>query len=165
MKREESFFSRWSRLKKAAKSMTQVKPANVPAAGASPVELPPIETLDLSSDFSCFLHPEVDSALRNQALKKLFHDPHFNAMDGLDVYVGDYTVSEPIPAAMLQQLLQAQTAPREEEAVEQPAIQVVEAENPTDTSLTEAPALEEEVRNVPELEGQPDLRSQVKNDA
>ncbi|MEK7875617.1 MAG: DUF3306 domain-containing protein, partial [Pseudomonadota bacterium] len=32
----------------------------------------------------------------------------FNVMDGLDVYIDDYSKSEPIPAAMMAQLRQAQ---------------------------------------------------------
>jgi hypothetical protein len=46
--------------------------------------------------------------LRRSALKKLFSDPHFNVMDGLDVYIDDYSVSEPIPPEMLAGLKQAQ---------------------------------------------------------
>ena len=29
-------------------------------------------------------------------MKKLFADPHFNVMDGLDIYVGDYTQPDPL---------------------------------------------------------------------
>jgi len=46
--------------------------------------------------------------VRRAALKKLFSDPRFNVMDGLDVYVDDYSKSEPIPPAMLAGLRQAQ---------------------------------------------------------
>jgi hypothetical protein len=34
-------------------------------------------------------------------MKKLFADPHFNVMDGLDIYIDDYSKSDPIPEAML----------------------------------------------------------------
>lgn len=50
----------------------------------------------------------MDEVTRRAALKKLFGDPRFNMMDGLDVYVGDYNKSEPISAAMLAQLKQAE---------------------------------------------------------
>jgi hypothetical protein len=47
--------------------------------------------------------PEV----RNAAMKKLFADPHFNVMDGLDIYIGDYNKPDPIPPEMLRQLASA----------------------------------------------------------
>jgi hypothetical protein len=50
----------------------------------------------------------VDETLRRAALKKLFSDPHFNIMDGLDTYIDDYSISDPLPAAMLAELKQAQ---------------------------------------------------------
>ena len=34
-------------------------------------------------------------------MKKLFADPHFNVMDGLDIYIDDYSKADPIPEAML----------------------------------------------------------------
>jgi hypothetical protein len=40
-------------------------------------------------------------------MKKLFADPHFNVMDGLDIYIDDYSVSEPIPESMLRQMASA----------------------------------------------------------
>ncbi len=50
----------------------------------------------------------MDEVLKRSALKKLFADPHFNVMDGLDVYIDDYSKPDPLPAAMLAQLRQAQ---------------------------------------------------------
>ena len=46
--------------------------------------------------------------VRRAALKKLFSDPRFNVMDGLDVYIDDYSKTEPIPPAMMAGLRQAQ---------------------------------------------------------
>jgi hypothetical protein len=40
-------------------------------------------------------------------MKKLFSDPHFNAMDGLDVYIDDYSKPDPIPPEMLRKLASA----------------------------------------------------------
>src|SRR5215831_11934044 len=40
--------------------------------------LPPIDSLTIDSDFSAFLGPKVDPAIKLQALKKLFSDPRFN---------------------------------------------------------------------------------------
>jgi hypothetical protein len=45
--------------------------------------------------------------VKNTALKKLFSDPHFNTMDGLDVYIDDYNKPDPMPASMLRQLASA----------------------------------------------------------
>ncbi len=69
--------------------------------------LPPIETLTTESDFSAFMQPKVDETLKRQALKKLFSDPHFNVMDGLDVYIDDYTKPDPIPPDVLERLAQS----------------------------------------------------------
>jgi hypothetical protein len=40
-------------------------------------------------------------------MKKLFSDPRFNVMDGLDVYIDDYGKPDPLPAGMLRQLAQS----------------------------------------------------------
>src|SRR5262249_46129176 len=58
-------------------------------------------------DYRAFLRPEVDAATRSAALRKLFLDPHFNQMDGLDVYIDDYSKTDPLPSAMLRLLNQA----------------------------------------------------------
>jgi hypothetical protein len=50
----------------------------------------------------------VDPQVKNAAMKKLFADPHFNVMDGLDTYIDDYGKPDPIPAAMLRQLVQGE---------------------------------------------------------
>jgi hypothetical protein len=127
---DETFLSRWSRRKHEARREEAVEPeAATPAAepetsttpaaltGSAPAsslpvaapeapvelppELPPIDSLDgLRSDYQAFLGKTVDEDTRRSALKKLFGDPHFNQMDGLDVYVDDYTQFEPLPAAM-----------------------------------------------------------------
>jgi len=78
-------------------------PAMVPAAEPA---LPPVESLTSESDFAAFMRPKVDEGLRRQALKKLFADPHFNVMDGLDVYIDDYTKPDPIAPDVLERLMQ-----------------------------------------------------------
>ena len=70
--------------------------------------MPPLDKLTPESDYRAFFHPKVNEDVRRAALKKLFSDPHFNIMDGLDVYIDDYSKTEPIPAAMLAGLKQAQ---------------------------------------------------------
>ena len=71
-------------------------------------DLPPVDKLTIESDYRAFFHPKVGEDVRRAALKKLFSDPHFNVMDGLDVYIDDYSKTEPIPPAMLAGLRQAQ---------------------------------------------------------
>ncbi|MEG1831843.1 MAG: DUF3306 domain-containing protein [Burkholderiaceae bacterium] len=115
-----SFLSRWSRRKlEVQREQAAAKPAAplpaepvVPAATAAAVaapapvaepavELPSLESLDgLRSDYSAFMGEKVSEDTKRSALKKLFGDPHFNQMDGLDIYIGDYTHFEPLPDAM-----------------------------------------------------------------
>ena len=122
--REGFSLKRWSRRKleaaresAAADSAAPLVPiaaqdANVPLATVPPkpvavseAPLPPVESLTIDSDFTAFLQPKVDEALKRQALKKLFADPRFNVMDGLDVYIDDYTKSDPIPPDVLARLM------------------------------------------------------------
>ena len=81
-------------------------PGSVDAA-APPTVLPPVETLTPASDFTPFMRPDVDPALRRAALHKLFADPHFNVMDGLDVYIDDYSKPDPISPEMVRTLRHA----------------------------------------------------------
>ena len=69
--------------------------------------LPSLESLTIDSDYSPFMQPGVDDAMKRGALKKLFSDPHFNVMDGLDVYIGDYSKPDPIDPAIVRTLTQA----------------------------------------------------------
>lgn len=104
----EDFVSRWSRLKQEARDSPVQAPAREKDPKATAPELPPIDKLTIDSDYRDFFHPKVGEDVRRAALKKLFSDPRFNVMDGLDVYIDDYSKNEPIPAAMLAGLKQAQ---------------------------------------------------------
>jgi hypothetical protein len=104
----EAFLSRWSRRKEEARREAH-EPLSKPAETKDSVpQLPSLDQLTFESDYRGFLHPKVSEDMRRAALKKLFSDPHFNVMDGLDVYIDDYSKSDPIPAAMLAGLRQAQ---------------------------------------------------------
>ncbi|KON81621.1 DUF3306 domain-containing protein [Azoarcus sp. PA01] len=83
--------------------------ADAPAAPGAAASLPPIDTLDLEADFTGFLKKEVGEPLRRAALRKLFSDPHFNRMDGLDTYIADYSVADPIPPDVMKRLRQFRT--------------------------------------------------------
>ena len=108
---DEGFLGRWSRLKEEARAEPPAPaPAAPPAIDAEAAEapiVPPVEELTLASDYRPFFHPKIEEGVRRAALKKLFSDPHFNVMDGLDVYIDDYSKSDPLPEAMLAQLEQA----------------------------------------------------------
>jgi len=58
-------------------------------------------------EISRFIAPGVDPHVKNTAFRKLFTDPHFNVMDRLDIYIDDYSQPDPIPPAMLRQLVQS----------------------------------------------------------
>jgi hypothetical protein len=74
------------------------------AAPAAADALPPVDSLTFDSDFAAFMQPKVDEGTKRAALKKLFSNEHFNVMDGLDIYVGDYTQPDPMPEGMLDKL-------------------------------------------------------------
>ena len=105
--------SRWSRLKRLGGEVA-VKPSSavsgapdvestatllsseIAAANVTELNLPQLSSISLVEDFTPFMQAKVPQALRQQALKALFKEPHFNVMDGLDTYIDDYTVFEPI---------------------------------------------------------------------
>lgn len=127
----DGFLGRWSRRKQDVLAGKPVQdpptPAPVPqvatpasapmaavAAPAAPApEAPPPPTLEdaqaltPASDFEPFVARAVSPEVRNLAMKKLFADPHFNVMDGLDIYIGDYTQPDPLPAGMLRKMASA----------------------------------------------------------
>ena len=81
--------------------------ADAAAPSAVEAQLPAVEGLTLASDFTGFLKEEVSEALRRKALQKLFADPHFNRMDGLDIYIDDYSLPDPIPPEAMAKLKSA----------------------------------------------------------
>ena len=72
-----------------------------------PPTLDDVALLDRESSYSRFVTPDVPAEVKNAALKKLFTDPHFNVMDGLDTYIEDYGQPDPLPASMLRQMASA----------------------------------------------------------
>ena len=122
----EGFFERWARRKQQVKEGEVVpdEPAAAPSEAPAVVEehdlpsqseaaVPPPPTLDDAraltpdSDFKPFLAANIAPEVKNAALKKLFADPHFNVMDGLDTYIDDYSVSTPVPESVLRQMASA----------------------------------------------------------
>ncbi|WP_077002884.1 DUF3306 domain-containing protein [Variovorax sp. KK3] len=131
----EGFFERWSRRKQLVRegevppAEPQPVAAEVTGGDVTPVGevaglhpgLPPegegekpiaptladVEALTAESDFKPFMAGDVAPEVKNAALKKLFADPHFNVMDGLDTYIDDYSVSTPLPDGVLRQMASA----------------------------------------------------------
>jgi hypothetical protein len=90
------------------------EPASAPAPAMPPAEPPEkplslddVKALTQDSDFKPFMARNVGADVRNAAMKKLFTDPHYNVMDGLDIYIGDYSIADPIPESMLRQMVGA----------------------------------------------------------
>ena len=132
----EGFFGRWSRRKQEALAQ-QPEPATGPECGdqqalasaliperAAPAQAEPdqnvasapvptledVRMLTPESDFQPFMRSGVGAEVRNAAMKKLFTDPHFNVMDGLDIYIDDYSQPDPMPAGMLRKMASATEA-------------------------------------------------------
>jgi len=132
---DADFLSRWSRRKVLARQGEPLPPAPEPAEPAEPVlpaampapvptlaepaaapaapPAPPLPTLAEAAeltpqaDFTRFVARGVEPEVKNAALRKLFTDPHFNVMDGLDTYIEDFGKSDPLPPSMLKQMAQA----------------------------------------------------------
>ncbi|MEO5695791.1 MAG: DUF3306 domain-containing protein [Burkholderiaceae bacterium] len=133
----DGFLSRWSRRKSQVSGGAPVAPEPVAAeaspvaaeASTAVAQSPELRTgvgdvapeppaaplptmadvamLTRQSDYSRFVAPGIDEGVKRAAMKKLFSDPHFNVMDGLDIYIDDYGKPDPIPLAMLRQLNQS----------------------------------------------------------
>jgi len=114
------FIFRWSRLKQAAAPPPQTAteppeaslPEEVSEQPLTDADMPPLESLDETSDYSGFLSEKVSETLRRQALRKLFHSEAFNVRDGLDDYDDDYTnftkLGDIVTADMRHQLAMAE---------------------------------------------------------
>jgi hypothetical protein len=137
-----------------------------------PLPAPPLPTLaDVAaltrdSDYSRFMLPGVDGAVRNAAMKKLFSDPRFNVMDGLDTYIDDYGKPDPLPLAMLRRMHQSEALGLfRDEVADAAALPAVEAKACPDGAACAAvaPSVSSEPP-VPEplsrAEDDPDLRLQ-----
>jgi hypothetical protein len=193
----DGFLGRWSRRKLDAKDgrplepeppkEVQPPPEPAPASGTegqaavapepAARELPPPPTLEdvrsltTDSDFSRFVRADVSPDVKNAAVKKLFSDPHFNVMDGLDTYIDDYTKSDPIPESMLKQLaagrflgLFREEEERKDEAGEPQPRDVAEGQAGESVAQSQPPAadaLQAPPQAVPpESHAHPDLRLQ-----
>lgn len=119
------FFNRWSRRKsgeqlepektsapepaQALEKPLQIKEVVADSHDETPaLTLEDVDKLDrFAPDFSAFMKPGVDPVVQQAAMKKMFSDPHFNIMDGLDIYIDDYSKPDPIPMEMLKRMVQS----------------------------------------------------------
>jgi hypothetical protein len=90
----------------AARSPAAERSAATHADEPAPT-LADVEQLTPESDFTRFVASDVQTDVKNAALKKLFSDPHFNRMDGLDVYIDDYNLPDPLPSSLILKMAQA----------------------------------------------------------
>ena len=142
---------------------TRAQPALKPTPVAGPVEplkpltLDDVKDLTKDSNFKPFMNRGVEPDVRNAAMKKLFSDPHFNVMDGLDIYIDDYSKPDPLPLSMLRQMASAKflklfdddeevEAQKAKDAAAQVAEPVREtAHTPPDDSVTQSGLAGEEL--------------------
>jgi hypothetical protein len=125
----EGFLGRWSQRKQAMRAgqvpdepmpkpdapAQDATPATVeadrvpadPAPEPPPLTLADAQALTIDSDFRPFLARDVAPEVKNAAFKKLFTDPRFNVMDGLDTYIDDYAKPSPLPDSVLRQMASA----------------------------------------------------------
>jgi len=125
------------------------EPAPPPGAAASPnsnAPAPPptlddVAALDANADFTRFVGRDVDPSVKNAALKKLFADPRWNVMDGLDIYIDDYGRPDPLPASMLRRMASAQALGLLADAEKPPApTSLAAAQNPAPATPNLEPA-------------------------
>ncbi|MBT9466354.1 DUF3306 domain-containing protein [Hydrogenophaga sp.] len=159
---DNNFFSRWSRRKVQVRTgeplpaeppapaaavvvpAAVVAPAPVIPSAEEPPEAPPALTLDdvarltPESDYSAFVARSVSPDVRNAAVKKLFTDPHYNIMDGLDIYIDDYSQPSPLSVADMAKMVGAQFLKLVDDPNEVKPAAPVAADYPTET-LAPAP--------------------------
>jgi hypothetical protein len=179
----DGFLGRWSRRKldaRQGKPLEDPPPAPAPAAGQPraeieaappgdrvqtieiPPELPPptledVKALTAESDFSRFAAREVAPEVKNAALKKLFADPRYNVMDGLDVYIDDYSKPAPLPGHVARQLAGAAFLKLFDEPADPPPRARDVADDPTGQSVSQSGS---DSAAVPPHDADADLRLQ-----
>jgi hypothetical protein len=141
--------------------VTPTAPASETAQAPLPPTLQDVQALTPESDFSAFTGVNVSPEVSNAAMKKLFTDPHYNVMDGLDIYIDDYSKPDPLPLSMLRQMASAQFLNLFDEEKEGNAVATV-PHNPATSIQSEEDAAIAHVKT--QDHAHPDLRLQP-NDA
>lgn len=150
----------------AAAARDEDPPGSVAAAEPPPPTMEDVQALTAQSDFSRFAARDVAPEVKNAALRKLFTDPHYNVMDGLDVYIDDYSKADPLPDHMVRQLagaafLRLFDAPPAEAAPGAPAAAGTRdvADNPTGETVSKSQTVSDAACEPPD-HADPDLRLQ-----
>jgi len=185
----EGFLGRWSKRKLDIKEgkPQEAEPLPVPPGGEEKIPLPPplgegrgggsadlppplsledVKALTQESDFTKFAARDVAPEVKNAAMKKLFADPRYNVMDGMDVYIDDYSKPDPMPYAMLRKLASTkflglfEQEEKEEAALSQAAVQARDvADNPSGETVAQSDSAPQAVPE-PTPHADPDLRLQ-----
>jgi hypothetical protein len=92
------------------------------------VDMPAIESLDETSDFSMFMSSGVSDQLRNMALRKMFKAPVYNIRDGLDDYDELYTSFEKLGDIVTSDM-KHQIAMKAKKKMEEEAQKALDVEN------------------------------------
>ncbi len=165
MASDDGFLSRWSRRKADVRQGRPLEEPQVPTpkvAATEPLPSRPVEgsataqnqplpslaqaaQLTPESDFTAFVARGVAPEVKNAAMKKLFSDPHFNVMDGLDIYIDDYTQPDPLPLAMLRQMTSAQTMNLFEDKEKSAQPELAQTD---DVPVAQGPSSDVEVKNL-----------------
>ncbi len=149
-------------------------PAEVGAASglpeaSAPIQAPPLPTMEdvarltRSSDYSRFVGAGVERGVSNAAMRKLFSDPGFNVMDGLDTYIDDYGKPDPIPESMLRQMNQSKMLRLfeiEEDDADAPAAAATAAASPDGATPPSVAQSTSAPIPSPRTDDDPDLRLQ-----
>ena len=153
----DGFLGRWSRRKQDERAGLPLEEPVlvVPPQQPAPIAPPPAgvdtpvhtteptlltlvdaQSLTLQSDFAPFIARGVAPDVKNAALKTLFTDPHFNVMDGLDIYIDDYTKPSPLPLSVLRQMVSAKALGLvEDDEEDAPKEALAAAEDPAPPSV------------------------------
>ncbi|HEV7618636.1 MAG TPA: DUF3306 domain-containing protein [Burkholderiaceae bacterium] len=171
----DEFFARWARRKSdaprdpaPASDADASTPVTRTVADASQIDdskarpLPSLEdvaNLGHDSDYSVFMASGVDEAVKRSAMKKLFTNPHFNIMDGLDIYIDDYNKFEPITPEILAALNHAKALLNPLAQFEAPLMGLLDnlAEEPSENRMEQEKTAPESGEQIAEIADQAQL--------
>jgi len=147
----DAFLSRWAQRKRVARAGEdpdaqepersldgEMLAKAAPTVGEAPLEgddrqpveltdedMPTVDAIDENTDMSGFFSPKVTEAVKKAALRKFFHSPAFNIVDGLDDYDDDFrnfaALGDIITADMRSQMEREAERARESLAKDGPA--------------------------------------------